>query len=214
MNVKKVSDPIRKYLKSAGRRRKALYVAGLAVILLAGGWYWYDQSQKAYVPPDFFEARNRAGEVSVRILQLTDASVQTLRLISTADEKSNHKRGLDLVLEEVDRNEATRAEAIKLSEELKNMAINLGAIRPEKAAQIGLQATTSGLELVQHLINYNNYTQELLGVLQTRLKSNGSPETRQRIEQIILRMNQEAEAVNELNDRYKEEMREFDQLTS
>src|SRR3989344_8961584 len=139
MNVKKVSDFIRKYSKSARRRRKALYVAGLAVVLLAGGWYWYDQSQRAYVPPDFFEARNRAGEVSVRILQLTDASVQTLRLISAADEKGNYKRGLDLVLEEVDRNSEIKNQAVKLSEELKIMALNLGAVKPEKAASAGLQ---------------------------------------------------------------------------
>ena len=94
------------------------------------------------------------------------------------------------------------------------MALRLGEVKPKEAATVGLEATTNGLELVQRLINYNNFTQELLGVLQTRLKSNGSPQTRERIEQIILRMNQEVEAVNKLNERYREQMKEFDRLTS
>ena len=93
------------------------------------------------------------------------------------------------------------------------MLLNLGAVKPDKAAGAGLQATTNGLELAQKMVNYNNLAQELLAQLQTRLKKNGSPETRQRIEQIILRMNEEAEAVNDLNKRYQEEMREFDRLT-
>lgn len=170
-------------------------------------------SKSPNAPPQFFEARNRAGEISNRIVELTHTSVDNLELISAADEAGRYKRGLELTQEEIDRNAEVKNEAFKLSEELKIMALNLNEVRPKEAAEVGLQATTNGLELVQHLINYSNLTEELLGVLQTRLKSNGSPETRERIEQIILRMNQEAEAVNKLNDEYREEMKNFDQLT-
>ena len=208
MNANKVSNFVGKYIKN----RKAIYIALLVIILLAGGRYWYSQSQAAHVPQEFYDARGRAAEISSRIVQLTSASVQTLRLISTADEAGNYKRGLTLVTEEVDRNKEIKNQAVKLSEEVKTMALNLGTVKPEKAASAGLQAATTGLELAQRLVNYNNYAQELLAVLQTRFKSSGSPETRQRIEQIILRMNQEAETINNLNERYQEETREFDRL--
>ena len=178
-----------------------------------GGWYWYDQTQTAYVPQEFYASRDSAAEISSRIVQLTDASVITLGQISAADEKGDYKRGLELINQEIDRNAEIKERAFKLSEELKIMLLNLGAVKPDKAAGAGLQATTNGLELAQKMVNYNNLAQELLAQLQTRLKKNGSPETRQRIEQIILRMNEEAEAVNDLNKRYQEEMREFDRLT-
>lgn len=212
MNAKKVSNFTRKHIKSANWWRKAVYVAILVVILLVGGWYWYGQSQTAYVPQEFYDARGRAAEISSRIVELTGASVQTLRLISAADEEGNYKRGLSLVTEEVGRNNEIKNQAVKLSEEVKTMALNLGAVKPEKAASAGFQAATTGLELAQRLVSYNNYAQELLAVLQTRLKSNGSPETKQRIEQIILKMNQEAETINNLNERYQEQIKEFDKL--
>ncbi|MBI3088822.1 MAG: hypothetical protein HYY99_01000 [Candidatus Colwellbacteria bacterium] len=209
MSVSKVGHFLGKYRKD----RKLLLATILVVILLAAGGYWYLASKSPNAPPQFFEARNRAGEISNRIVELTHTSVDNLELISAADEAGRYKRGLELTQEEIDRNAEVKNEAFKLSEELKIMALNLNEVRPKEAAEVGLQATTNGLELVQHLINYSNLTEELLGVLQTRLKSNGSPETRERIEQIILRMNQEAEAVNKLNDEYREEMKNFDRLT-
>ena len=211
MNAGKATDFIGRYWKRE-KNRKLVYTAALAVVLLAGGWYWYSQSQEAYVPQEFYDARGRAAEISSRIVQLTDASVQTLGLISAADEDGNYRRGLTLITEEVDRNNEIKNQAVKLSEEVKTMALNLGTVKPEKAASAGLQAATTGLELAQRLVNYNNYSQELLAVLQARLRSNGSPGTGERIEQIILKMNQEAEAINDLNERYQEEIREFDRL--
>lgn len=209
MDLKKAADLIRNYSKNW--RRSGL-IALLAIVLIAGGAYWYSQNQRVYVPQDFYAARDRAAGISQRIGQLTDASVVTLGQISTADEKGNYRLGLKLVNEEIERNEAIKEEAVKLSEELKNMALNLGAVKPERAAEAGLQAATTGLELAQRLVNYNNLAQELLAVLQTRLQKNGSPETRQRIEQIILKMNEEAAAINKLNEKYQEEMQEFDRL--
>lgn len=212
MNAKKAADFIRQY--SRKWRRKVLFAALLTIALIAGGWYWFAQSQATHVPQEFYDSRSRAAEVSERITQLTSASVTTLGQISTVDAKGDYKRGLQLVEQEIDRNEAIREEAIKLSEELKIMATNLGAVKPEKAAETGIQAATAGIELTQRLVNYNDLAQELFVALQTRLKKNGSPETRQKIEQIILKMNEEAETINSLNKRYQEEMKEFDRLTS
>ena len=212
MNFKKAANIIRNYSKSW--RKKWLYGTLLVVALTAGGWYLYSQTAGTYVPQAFYESRDRAAKVSERITQLTSASVTTLGQISDADAKGDYRRGLQLVEQEIDRNEAIKKEAIKLSEELKIMATNLGAVKPKKAAETGLQAATTGLELTQRLINYNGLSQELYDVLQTRLKKNGDPQTRQRIEAIILRMNEEAEAINGLNEKYREEMGQFEKLTN
>lgn len=211
MNANRVSDFIGRYWRRK-KNRKLVYAAALAVVLLAGGWYWYSQSQAAHVPQEFYASRDRAAEISARIVQLTDASVVTLGQISAADEKGDYKRGLELVNQELERNSEIKNQAFKLSEELKAMLLNLGAVKPDKAVEVGLQATTSGLELAQRLVTYNSYAQELFAVLQTRLEKNGTPHTRQKIEEIILKMNKEAEAINNLNGRYQEETREFDRL--
>ena len=210
MNLKKAANLISNYSKNW--RKKWLYIGLLAVVLVAGGWYLYSQTTGTYVPQEFYAARDRAATVSQRIEQLTDASVTTLGQISTADAKGDYKLGLKLVQQEIDRNEAIKEEAVLLSEELKIMATNLGAVKPKKAAEVGLQAATTGLELAQRLVNYNSLAEELLVEIEARLKKNGDPQTRQRIEAIILRMNEEAEAINGLNEKYREEMRAFDRI--
>ena len=213
MNASKISEFIRRYWRKKKNRRAVYSIALFAFVLVASGGYWYYQNKTVNVPPQFSEARSRAAEISERIAALTDESTNNLEKISDEDQAGNYERGLNLVLGEIDQNKRIREEAIKLSEELKIMASNLSEIRPKKAVEAGLQATTSGLELSQHLITYNDYTNQLLVLIQFRLEGNDSDALRARIEQQISRMNEEVKAVNELNKRYQEQMKDFDRLT-
>lgn len=209
MSTSKAGSFIGKYWKN----QNFVYIAVAAVIFLVAGGYWLYQAQRTNVPSQFLEARSQAATTAENIVKLTDASVATLRLISIADEEKNYKRGKELVTEEVDRNAVIKQEAFKLSEELKIMALSLGEVKPKRATEAGLEATTKGLELAQHLVSYNNYFNELLAVLDKRFQSNSSLETRQKIDELILKMNEEAEAVNRLNLQYQDLMKEFDRLT-
>jgi len=171
-------------------------------------------SQKVFVPSEFFQARSKGAVLADEIVILSKESINNLAEISAEEEISNYTAGLELVLLEVDRNAKSRTKALSLSEELGTMASSLSEVKPENAAEIGLQAIINESQIAQRLINYNNYTLQLLGVLQTRFENGGgSPETDKKVKELIEKMNEEASAINELNENYLKLMSEFDALT-
>jgi hypothetical protein len=167
------------------------------------------------VPPEFVEARSRGAEIADRIVALSKESIDNLNAISAEEEAGNYSAGLNLILEEVQRNERARKEALGLSQEISRMAAGLAQVQPAAAAKIGLEAIVNELQIVQRLINYNSYIFQLLDVLQSRLSAGGSASyTKDKIKELIGKMNKEAAAINELNSKYQSLMKEFDQLTS
>lgn len=189
-------------------------IAVVAAVVASGAFSGTGTKAPAVVPQEFLEARARAATISEEIVALTRESSDSLGKISDADSAGRYSEGLNLVLVEVGRNSVIREKAVDLSEELKNMAVSLEGVSPDEAAQVGLRAVTSGLEMVQRLVNYNNYTYDLLNALQARLGANNAQEKRANIESAIEKMNQEAAKINELNAEYNRLMEEFDKLTS
>jgi len=172
-------------------------------------------ANETFVPAEFIDARGNGAVIAERIVSLSKESITNLAEISAEDEIGNYTAGLELVLKEVERNEKARNEALELSKELGKMTTNLTQIKPEEAAKVGLEATINELQIVQRLINYNAYVFQLLDVLQGRFTGGGSgPNTDEKVKELISKMNQEAEAINELNEKYKTQMGEFDKLTS
>jgi len=100
-----------------------------------------------------------------------------------------------------------------LSLELSEMARYIDAVDPEKASTVALNAVTTGIELVQHLISYNNTTRDLLNVLQSRFRTGDDEETRIRIDGLITEMNGQADTINNLGSEYRGLMLQFDGLT-
>jgi len=171
-------------------------------------------SAEPFVPGEFLEARGKGAVIAERIVNLSKESIANLSEISSEDEIKNYTSGLNLILKEVERNEKARSEALSLSEELGTMATNLTQVKPEDAAKVGLEAIINELQIVQRLINYNSYIFQLLDVLQGRFVASGAtPGTDERVKELIAKMNEEAGAINELNDKYKDLMGEFDKLT-
>jgi len=168
-----------------------------------------------YVPPEFLEARTRTGSISENIVTIASASIDNLRNIRHEDVSGNYEGALDLVSAEIMRNEAARQEALKLSYELATLAAQIELVRPEEAAQIGLQAALCGTQITQHLINYNVYTNQLLEALRVGFATGTSAEEESsaKVQGLIDKMNEEAEAINRLNREYKTAMGEFDALT-
>lgn len=172
------------------------------------------ESSKIFVPPELLEARSRGAEIAEKIVSLSKESIENLSVISTEDEIGNYTTGLDLVLKEVQRNEKARKEALDLSQELGVMATSLNQVQPEEAAKVGLEAIINESQIVQRLINYNAYIFQLLDILQSRFTTDGAaPGTDAKVKELINKMNEEAEAINELNNKYKNLMSEFDKLT-
>ncbi len=173
------------------------------------------ESSRIFVPQEFTEARNKGAEIAERIVSLSKESIENLGAVSTEDEIGNYTVGLDLVLKEVQRNEKARKEALDLSQELGVMTTSLMHVQPEEAVKVGLEAIINESQIVQRLINYNAYIFQLLDVLQSRFTKGGAaPDTDAKVKELINKMNEEAEAINELNNKYKNLMGEFDRLTA
>lgn len=191
----------------------------LATVLLIVGFNYLPSaavgngSGVVNVPVEFSEARRRAGNAADKITGLTNISRSNLERISEADRSGDYTAGLALIVGEIDRNEEVRETAVDLSEELRDMAKHINYVQPSEASAIGLSAVTTGIELVQRLINYNNNSQELLNTLRSRLENKGDEETRERIEELIGAMNEEAGIINNLGSEYKDLMLQFDGLT-
>lgn len=170
-------------------------------------------SADTHVPDEFLSARRRAGDAANRISELTDTYRDSIEKISEAERDGNFNVGLDLIVDEVNKNEEVRRAAEDLSLELSEMARYIDAVDPEKASTVALSAVTTGIELVQHLISYNNTTRDLLNVLQSRFRTGDDEETRVRIDGLITEMNSQADTINNLGSEYRGLMLQFDGLT-
>ena len=169
-------------------------------------------SNRVYVPRDFFEARGRGAAIAESIVALTGKSVSNLKQISLLDEDKDYSDGLDLVLEEIARNDESRKFALALSSELGKMAAGLSEIKPSEASDTALQAVIEESQIVQRLINYNDHIYRLLALLRSRF-SNGGGASNQEVSDLISKMNQEISSINALNEKYKELMIKFDAIT-
>jgi hypothetical protein len=171
-------------------------------------------STKPFVPKDFTDARSRGAVIAEEIVASSEASIVNLSVISQADEKGNYEDGLNLVSKEIQDNEAARTKAYNLSSQLEIMANNLNSVKPEDASRVGLEAILNESQIVQRLLNYNADVRQLLDVLLSRFSNSGSvPNAKDKVKGLISSMNEEARAINDLNNKYKDLMSRFDNLT-
>lgn len=167
-----------------------------------------------YVPVKFLEARIRAANAADKLADLTEQSAANLSSISGADQRGDYVRGLELVTAEIERGRDIRNTAVDLSEELRDMANGLATVTPKEATAVGFAAVTTGIELVQRFVSYNNNLQELFNTLEARLENEGDEHTRARINELIDALNEEAIVINNLGSEYKNLMIQFDGLTN
>ena len=200
--------------------RKYWFIVLIVIALVAVVAYIFVRSpealrfNKGFVPPEFLEARTRGAMIAEDIVGLSKESISNLSNISADEEIGNYTGGLNLVLKEVENNEKARSSALELSKELGIMATNLGSVRPDEAAKVGLEAVINESQIVQRLINYNAYALQLVDSLQGRFTGGGrGPATDGKIKELLSKMNEEARAINELNSKYKDLMARFNTLT-
>jgi len=159
------------------------------------------------IPGNFLMARQEASVIASEIVSLSNESTNNLNEIARLDKEKKYTEALLLVSRELERNRQAREKAIKLSVYLETMAKNLNQISPASASQLALQAISSETGLISRLITYNDYLTQLLEVLREKFlgKNIGN-----KIPELIAKINDEAQAINDLNQKFNEVMREFD----
>jgi len=159
------------------------------------------------IPENFLMARQEASIIASEIVAISNESINNLNEIAQLDKEKKYTEALLLTSQELERNRQAREKAIKLSIQLEIMAKNLSQISPASASQLALQAISSETGLISRLITYNDYLTQLLEVLREKFLGK---DTGDKIPELIAKINDEARAINDLNQKFNDVMKEFD----
>jgi len=159
------------------------------------------------VPEDFLKARQQASAIALEIVAISNNSSVNFNQIAQLDIQGKYTDALILVSQELERNGEARTKAIDLSVQLTTMAKNLDKISPASAGQTALEAISSETALISRLIDYNDYLNQLLEVLRQKFLGKTSGD---KIDELISKINDEGKAINDLNQKFNDVMRQFD----
>jgi len=167
-------------------------------------FFWVDVKN---VPEDFLQARQEASLIAQDIVTISNESTNSFAEIARFDKERKYTEALVLISKELERNRQAREKAIKLSVQLETMAKNLAQISPSSAGQKALEAISSETALISRLITYNDYLTQLLEILRGKFLGKNQGD---KIPELIAQINGEIQAINDLNRKFNETMKEFD----
>ena len=190
-------------------RKVRLFVVLLVMLFLAYFVGRFLLAKTKTVPSEFMQARQAASVVAQDIVGMSKDSARHIGDISALNNERKYKEALDLVKQELERNRQIRDKAIALSGNLQTMTVNVSAIEPKLSAQTALEAVSTEVTLIGHLLTYNDYLNQLLTAIKGRITGDEdvSAET---ISDLVKKINDESVVVNALNEKFNEQMMEFD----
>ena len=187
------------------------YYLGVAIIvaaLILGYWFY---SSKLFIPDDFYMARENSTKIAKIIVDDSSENLNLLGAISKLDQSGDYSTALNVVSKAVINNRKNTKSAVELSQQLEIMAINTAKIKPDKAKELAISAISSEVALVSRLLKYNGYLAELFELLKLKF-SVKEFDPANSIQELVVKLNDEAKAVNSLNDKFNSLMAEFDAL--
>ena len=161
------------------------------------------------VPREFLEARQQASVIAQEIIRMSDETANRLNEVSNLSQERKYTEAVNLIVQEIERNRQAREKAIRLSAQLEKMTQSISGITPKSASQSALEAVSSEVALISRLISYNDYMIQLLEVL--RAKFLGQEKNSDgKIQELIEKINNEARAINDLDQKFNRIMSGFD----
>lgn len=186
--------------------RSLRFLIVLLLMVLAVYLLWRILFYRSLVVPAKFLEANRAGvSIAERIVDLSQESAERIGAISKLDKENRISEALDLVYRELERNKEMREEAVKLSKELEAMTATLDEIEPDSVRTRVLQAINAEVTLMNRLVDYNDYLYQILSALRDKFLYNIAP-PKNKIDELIAKINQETKEINDLNARFNEEI--------
>ena len=195
-------------LKWNKNTKSVLWLSLVLAIFVLGAWYLMDQS---FVPSNFQSARQEGSEISGGIVNILDESLQNLEKIAEADRNYNFSRALNLVDGELEKVNNAKQKAAELTKVLDKMARAVQEITPAKARTLALEAVSSEISLISHLMIYNDTLTGLLKTLQYKFSGDIRYDAKD-VQTLVESLNKETREINALNDLFNEKMREFDEV--
>ena len=188
-------------------------VAVVVLVFFVGWGIRYFFFQPSFVPRDFADARQRSYNIAQAIVKLSSDSLVDLSHIAGLDRAGKAAEALAVVQQAIGDNLQARQEAVQLSATLEVMAKNLPEIMPSRGRNLATEGLGYEVNLINHLITYNDYLSQLLAVLQDKFDGTITNADFQ-IKKWISLINDESEAINGLNKKYTDVMLQFDRVTA
>jgi len=192
-------------------RRMRILIIFLLIVAAVGLIVKTFTPETKNTPKEFLEARQEASLIAKDIIDISGRTAENIKKISDLDKNKEYTGALNLISEELNNNREARENAISLSTKLEIMAKNVSQISPAVAGQIAIQAISSETTLISRLITYNDYLIKLLEILQAKFLEK-EKNANDKIADLIEKINDEARAINDLNNNFNNLMTEFDKI--
>ena len=190
-------------------RKVRIFVIFLVLLFLAYFVGRFLLAKTKTVPSEFMQARQEASLVAQDIVGMSKESAQHIDTISAMNNEKKYVEASDLVKQELERNRQIREKAITLSGYLQTMTMNVSSIEPKISAEMALEAVSTEVTLIGHLLTYNDYLNQLLGVIKGRLAGDQEASS-QDIADLVKKINDESIVVNVMNKKFNDQMATFD----
>ncbi|MDP3999585.1 MAG: hypothetical protein Q8P76_03275 [bacterium] len=195
------------------RIKKDTKIALIILLAVVAIYFWVQYVvASVFVPDNFTEARKSSAAVSAEIISVLDESLKTLQTISERDQNYAFSSALKLVSAEIDRTKESKKKATELTLALDKMARAVPEISPSKARNLAVEAVSSAIALISHLVIYNDSLNGLLDTLRYKFSGDIRYDAKD-VQVMVQNMNREAKEINALNDLFNQKMREFDEVT-
>ena len=190
-------------------RRIRLFVVLLLIVFFAYFVGRFLLAKTKTVPPEFMQARQEAALIAQDIVGMSKESAQHIGDLSSLNANHNYTDALNLVTQELERNRQIREKAIALSGNLQTMTINVSAIKPKSSAEAALEAVSTEVTLIGHLLTYNDYLNQLLGIIRSKITGTDATSA-EVVADLVKKINDESIVVNVLNEKFNDQMAAFD----
>lgn len=191
------------------QKRNTIVLAIVAGGIVLGSGYFLFGGTK--VPAEFSEARSNGALLAQEIVDQSRVTLANLSKIAEFDRNSDYSEALLLISNELVKNRESSQDAIRLSSQLERMARTSGDIRPSKAREVATEGLSSEVALVSRLVVYNDLLKQLFEVLRQKFEKPWANLDGQ-VQNLITKINDEAQAINDFNKRFVAAMEVFDDI--
>lgn len=189
-------------------RSKKLYILLILIGVFVYGLTQLISSDGIFISKDFDFSRKQSALIAQDIVNLSTEIKNDISKINDLDKEKKYKEAFNLLNETNLKILDIRQKAIELSKTLEIMTKELNNIKAKGNERWAIVAVTNRLTIISHLINYSDYLFDLNLALQKRFYGE---DNKKEIEDLIQKINMEATAINEANQKAMEAMQKFDE---
>lgn len=189
-------------------KSKKLYILLILIGVLVYGLTQLISSGDVFISKDFDFSRKQSALIAQDIVNLSTEIKNDISKINDLDKEKKYKEAFNLLNETNLKILDIRQKAIELSKTLEIMTKELNNIKAKGNERWAIVAVTNRLTIISRLINYSDYLFDLNLALQKRFYGE---DNKKEIEDLIQKINMEATAINEANQKAMEAMQKFDE---